>query len=408
MQLLSLIKNDLKHFIGSKSALIIMLIFPIITILTVARLSSTLLINSSAIDPIILVIADREKSFYTDFFIEKIIETPSLQDNIEIIITDEEEGQNLIDNNEAAGLVIIPENFTSNMQKSIFEPIIVIGNHKKPLQATIIKEGMESATNLMSAAQSAVFTVCDYAREYEVSEEQIDITFQKAAVSFSLKALARDQIFSETIKTPWMDMESTYFYFSSLLIFFISLYGLQGLYLYLSEKENKIITRIRSVGVPLWKIILGKWLSLTFFLFIQGTIILASFMGLGLFEATGNLNLGLLLLLVICSCISSLTLFIASLSKNDYIGSMAIFIISILGAVIGGGIVPYSYMPDFMERLGRLTMNHWALEGLIYSLFGNQVDIVLKSITIIGSLAISFLCLIILKLHWEEKKYDAI
>ncbi len=408
MQFLALIKNDLRHYFNSKFAFIVMIIFPIITILTIANLSSSLLTNSSAIDPIPLVIVDKEESFYTDFFIQKITETSSLQSNIEIIKTDEKMGQNLIDSNNAAGMVIIPEDFTDNMQKGIFEPLIVIGNHKRPLQATIIKEGMGSVTNLMSAAQSAVFTVCDYAREYEVSQEQIDLIFQRAAMSFSLKALGRDHIFSETIKTPWMDMEPTYFYFSSLLIFFVSLYGLQGMYLYISEKENKITTRIRSLGIPLWKIILAKWISLTLFLFIQAGIILSVFIALELFELTGNLKLGLLLLLIICACISSLTLFITSLSKNAYIASMAIFIISILGVFVGGGIVPYSYMPDFIGVLGKLTMNHWALEGLTYSLFGNQVGIVWKSITIIAMLTISFLCAMLVKLSREENKYETI
>lgn len=408
MKLLTLIRYDLKHYFNSKTALLAMTILPILTILAAVKISTALLVNHSFVAPITLLIVDEEESFYTNLLIQNIIETPSLQNNIEIIKTSKEEGPKLLDKNEAAGMVIIPNQFTTNMQNGIYEPLIVIGNYNKPLQATMIKEGMESVTNLMSAAQSAVFTVCDYARENKVSPKELDLIFKTSALSFSSKALGRDQIFSETIKTPWMDMAPIYFYFSSVLVLFISLYGLQGMYLYINERQNKLTTRIRTIGIPLWKIILAKWISLTLFLFIQAGIILGLSIILKLFKINGELKLGLLVLLIICSCISSFILLISSLSKNDYIGSMAIFIISILGVFLGGGIVPYAYMPTFIEQLGKLTMNHWAVQGLIYSLFGNQNHIVWQSTRIMGLLTIVFLFSMLFTLGWEEKSHETI
>lgn len=406
MKLLMLIKYDLKNYFNSITALVAMIILPILIIVAAVQISTALFVNHSFVDPITLLIVDKEKSFYTNFFIQKIVETPSLQANIEILKTNQEQGQKLLDTNKAAGMVIIPETFTDDMQKGIYQPLIVIGNHNKPLQATMIKEGMESVTNLMSAAQSAVFTVIDYAREQGLGEDEINQIFQKSAISFSLKALGRDQLFSQTIKTPWMDMDPIHFYFSSILVLFLSLYGLQGMYLTINERQNKITRRIRSVGVPLWKILIGKWTALSLFLFAQAGIILWLSKALKLFQIKGDLKLSLILLLLICSCISTLVLLISALSKNDYIASMAIFIVSILGVFIGGGIIPYAYMPNFIEQLGRLTLNYWAIQGLTYALFTSQTDIVWKSAGIIGILTVTFLCFILLILEWKERKYE--
>lgn len=408
MKLLTLIRYDLKNYFHSKVAFLAMIILPILIVLGAVQISTTLFVNHSFVDPITLIIVDQEKSFYTNFFVQKIIETPSLQKNIEIVRTSKEEGQKLLDTNKAAGMVIIPEEFTDNMQRGIYEPLMVIGNHNKPLQAIMIKEGMESVTNLMSAAQSAVFTVVDYARMAGLSENDIDQIFQKSAISFSLKALGRDQIFSEMIKTPWMNMEPVHFYFSSILALFISLYGLQGMYLTIRQRQNKITIRIRSVGIPLWKIILSKWIALSLFLFAQAGIILWLATFLKLFEIKGDLNLSLLLLLIISSCISALTLLISTLSKNDYVGSMAIFIISILGVFLGGGIVPYAYMPSFLEQIGKLTMNHWAIQGLTYSLFTTQKDILWQSARILGIWTLIFLVFSFLTSLWKETKHEAV
>ncbi len=381
-----------------------MIVLPLLIILAAVQISTSLFVNQSFVEPITLLIADEEESFYTKFFIQKIEETPSLQNNIEVVKIGVKEGQALMDSNKAAGMVIIPEGFTENMQNNIYDPLIVIGNHTKPLQATMIKEGMESVTNLMSGAQSAVFTVVDYAREYNVPGEKVNEIFKKSALAFSFKALGRDQIFSKTIKTPWMDMDPIHFYFSSILVLFLSLYGLQGMYLMIHERQLKITTRIRSIGVSLWKIIASKWISLSLFLFAQGSIILWLGKAFKLFDLKGDLKMSMLLLLIIASCISALVLLVSSFSKNDYIGSVAIFVISIVGVFLGGGIVPYSYMPSVIEQMGKFTMNYWAIQGLTYSLFGNQPEIFWQSASILGILTGFFLFCTFVRLLWEEKR----
>ena len=201
-----------------------------------------------------------------------------------------------------------------------------------------------------------------------------------------------------------MDLEPVYFYFSSILILFISFYGLQGMYLYIQERENKITTRIKTSQVALSTIIIGKWISLSLFLFIQGSIVLLICMSLKLFSSSINIRLGLFFILIICSCIASLTLLITSFSKNDYIGSISIFCISILGIFLGGGIVPYSYLPRFVEQFGKLTFNHWAIQGLIYSLFDNDYYIVWQSGLVITGLTIAFLAIIYGRLLWEDNR----
>lgn len=403
MKLLTLIRYDLKNYFYSKTAFLAMILLPILVIAAAVGISTTLLVNSSFIEPMVLVMVDQEDSFYTNFFVEKILQTPSLQDNIEIIQTSEEEGTQLLKENKAAGMVIIPAEFTSKMQESIFLPIKVIGNYNKPLEATMIKEGMQSATNLMSAAQSGVFTITHYSLEAGVGQEEFDRIFQQSALTLSSKALGRDQMFSETIKTPWFDMEANYFYFASLLVFFISLYGLQGIYLYINQRDHQLITRMKTMGISLWHIASGKYLSLTIFLFIQSSIILYLCQALKFFRLKGDMKLGLLVLLLICSCISALTLLMAAFSKNHYIGSMLVFIVSLLGVFLGGGIIPYAYMPNSLASLGKFTFNHWSVQGLIYSLFTNEADIAWQSLGLLGLLTVIFLSGLVIKLTWEEK-----
>ena len=203
-----------------------------------------------------------------------------------------------------------------------------------------------------------------------------------------------------------MDLQASYFYFSSILILFLSLYGLQGMYLYMSQKENKIITRMISTGLPLWKIILGKWLALTFFLFVHANLIVWLCKIMKLFEISGEIGLAILLLLITSSCISSLTLIISMISKNSYLASMMIFALSLLGVFLGGGLIPYSYMPSFMEQFGKFTLNYWSNQGLIYALFSQQADKVWQSILIISGLTIVSLVCLILSILWKDKKYE--
>jgi ABC-2 type transport system permease protein len=113
------------------------------------------------------------------------------------------------------------------------------------------------------------------------------------------------------------------------------------------------------------------------------------------------------LLLVICTAIAaacaSFGMFIAAVSPNAQAASgLATFVVMVMSAT-GGAWFPISLMPEFMQKIGRLSVVYWSMEGLSQVLWaGNTFGQLLPTLGVLVGITAGVMSIAIWRLNQKK------
>lgn len=139
----------------------------------------------------------------------------------------------------------------------------------------------------------------------------------------------------------------------------------------IQERQYKTLARLRTCGLPLWLIYLGKLLPYGLINQVQLLLMLA--LGCWLLPLLGsqglslNLSLGALALISLCTSVAALgwaSLIAASvrtLEQATIVSGGA----NIIMAALGGIMIPRFVMPPVMQEFSLISPMAWALEGFL-------------------------------------------
>lgn len=142
--------------------------------------------------------------------------------------------------------------------------------------------------------------------------------------------------------------------------------------LWLVERDNGVMARLRSFGVPDHAILLSKTLPYLGVNALQAALMLS--VGVWLMPLLGADALQLAgidwpaLLLVLASISAAavgLAILVACLVRTQAQAGAVVPVVNVLMAAIGGIMVPRFVMPPFMQQLAELSPMNWGLEGLL-------------------------------------------
>ncbi len=140
---------------------------------------------------------------------------------------------------------------------------------------------------------------------------------------------------------------------------------------FINEKNFGTLSRIKSINVPLYMILLGKVLPYfvinqlqLFFMLLVGRFIVP------LFNADAlSLDVDIFLLVLVSFSISfgaiGFALLVANISKTTEEATSIGGVINIIFAALAGVMVPKFIMPEFMQRVGDFSPMSWSLEAFL-------------------------------------------
>jgi len=139
----------------------------------------------------------------------------------------------------------------------------------------------------------------------------------------------------------------------------------------ISERQQGTLKRLRTMPVPLWLPIAGKWIP--FFLVNQVQVVLMILVGLFVVPLLGGdrLTLGSSFAgLVLMSCAISMAalgygLLVAVVARTTDQATTLGATGNIILAALGGVMVPRFVMPETMQQLSMASPMAWGLEGLL-------------------------------------------
>lgn len=169
---------------------------------------------------------------------------------------------------------------------------------------------------------------------------------------------------------------------------------------FINEKNFGTISRIRSINLSLFPILLGK--IIPYFIVNQIQVVIMILVGIFIVPLFGGDSLiisgNYLLIFCMSSAISlaaiCFALFIANISKTTEEATSIGGVTNIVLAALGGIMVPKFVMPQFMQDISSYSPMSWGLEGLleIFVRGGNFSDIKIYLVYLI-IFAITFLLL---------------
>jgi ABC-2 type transport system permease protein len=140
---------------------------------------------------------------------------------------------------------------------------------------------------------------------------------------------------------------------------------------FINEKNFGTISRIRSIDVSLFPILLGKIIPYFFVNQIQVVIMIligiyiVPLCGGDSLVINGNYFLIFLMSSAISICAICFALFIANISKTTEEATSIGGVTNIILAALGGIMVPKFVMPQFMQDITSYSPMSWGLEGLL-------------------------------------------
>ena len=366
---LSLLKNDTRLFLRDWKACVLLLAAPLLLISFFTYALGPYLDKSNFIEPFPIALVDLESTTQTRMLVKQLDEMSIFS---EVQRLDEKSAMKKLSDQSVGAVIIIPRDFTGSIAAGENRPVTVIGSSTMALQAYVVKNVMQSAANLISAAQSAIITIYHYSKEAGLNGKELDLVYNNAITDFFLEALARDEVFMDSEDISQFSLTPVEYFSAALIVVFMMFAGMPGMKMLVTERSEGVMRRLSASPVRAWKVVLSKLIVSALLLILQfGIIILLTSV---LFKNYWGAPVKNVLILFggIILAVSAWSVFVAAISSSpasaDIIGNLGI----LLMAVIGGSIYPLSTMPDFIRDISRLTINRWAMDGFIVLFSGND------------------------------------
>lgn len=397
ISLISLLKNDIRLFIRDWKACALLMAVPLLFISLFTYVLSPYLNKSSFIEPFPIALVDMEDTTQTRMLIKQLAEI-SIFSKVQTM--DENAAMQKLAQKGVGGVVILPPDFTASVAEGENKPVTVIGSSAMPLEAYIVKNVIQSAADLVSAAQSAIITIYHYDKLAGLSGKELDARYNSAISEYFMGALARNNVFSQTDSAPQYDVTPVEYFTAALIVVFTMFAGMPGMKMLVTEKSLGVSRRLSATTVAMWKLILSKLIVSALLLVLQfGVIITFTSILFHNYWGAPVKNIFLLFGGLILA-VSAWSIFVASVSSTpaaaDMIGSLGI----LLMAIVGGNIYPLTSMPEWVRSLSKLTMNRWAMDGFIVLFSGNDAagtGIYALMLTVIG---VVLFCISIGMISW--------
>lgn len=451
MKIISIIIKDLKVMFSDKKALAIMILMPMIltTILSFALKGSFSSGSDSDFEPVNIAIVrlynsegdsemfesslsnnfllkeigeaalkdlmeagndiDPEKIFFEDF-----MESEDVSEFIRYRIEDKGRALELLNNEEVSAIVILPEKFEYDMKINLLTPfrnkveIKVLTHPDKNISGKIVKSIMEAFTNSMSSVIIGKNVIIETAMANNLGNEGFnsmqDIMEGMTDVMESIKINIDDVVLEG--RKP---IKSSDYYAVAMMTMFILFAAGQGGRMLLEEKDNLTYQRMAVGGVSKLEVLSGKFITVFIIALFQITVMI-TFSRFALKVEWGDFGAVLFISIAAAFAVAGLGSFIGAMtySAGNYKMANIFENIIIQGmALLGGSFFPIDVMPEFMQKLGFLSLNGVALKAYLKVLTGYHTNDILNYILILAAAGLVFAILAVAVLNGREGKSDA-
>ena len=352
------------------------------------------------VEPFNVAIVNYDQALETRIIVQQFKNSKQIKDLVNLIESDEMTAMEMLEKNQLASVIIIPDAFSNDISEGKNTPVLMIGNRQRPLQSLLIKTVMESFANNVTAAQSGVNTVYYFLKKINAPTRVLQMELQNSILKFSLNSLGRKEFFiEEKIDDPAIKNPVHYYFLSSLIIL-IEIWTLMLMSIFAGTRHVLLEQRILLFGVKQVAIIFSNLVVLSSILFLQTSIVFVAVLSFDQYNLKTIFAIGL-----ISWAVSTFFVFLDAIVLNKTMFNLFGLSTVIILAFIGGGIVPLSYLPPIFEQMSFISINKWALDLFLLSSEDIIALLPLANLTLIT--VICFILATLFHVRWVKKDYDS-
>lgn len=342
--------------------MLILLLTPMLFLAGIGVICTKILNEKNHVEFFDIAIVDNDQTIETKYVIQQLLDSGNLSKAANVHQVDEHQAMALMEKNEIAAMVVIPEGFSEDVKTGTNTPVKVIGNASKPLQSQLVLHVLESAARLTSAAQSGINTVYHFLKEENSSSEVLQAEYKKNILSFSLHILGRGEIFEVKEKQNLFQQDIVQYYVLSFYLLLIMIWSFGFSYLLKGKSNESLRLRLYSRGITGFEEkIASLATSVVYLTFIS---ILLSIPILMWIDQPISRSIVMATLLIVLTFVSFFMM-VETLVSSEKLYLLAGIGLIIMGAIAGGHIIPTVYFPAWLENIGLYTINSWAFEFLL-------------------------------------------
>ncbi len=386
-------KNELKMFIKDRVALIMLFTLPLLFIWLFMQAFSPYLYDSRYSELFSIAIVDEDNTTLSQMLVNQFQGEEYIEKYVQVHHTDRSTAMDMLEKDEIAGIIIMPEDFTGSIYRGENRSLIYIGNQAQAFTSDLLKGQLESSCQLVSAGQSGVLAVLRSIALGGANADLRDSQLQETVYAFTMDALDRTRIFAEKTVSFIPNVNPSEYFSASLIIVFVAFLSIRGMKSLLDEKEPGMGNRLKSSPLRLWQLIGGKLLASFLVAFVQ-LIVIVSITGLVFQNYFGGSMLNLcLLFLAAAFAVAAWAMFVAGVSPNPQVASLLGYVGTPVLAIIGGNIYPLVAMPDILKTASQFTLNRWAMDGFLKVFAGDTSFTVGQDVSMLIIIGAVFLVL---------------
>lgn len=364
----------LKSVLKKWKTLILLFAIPLILMGGMAFIAAKAFTDRERLEPFQAAIVDQDRTFQTEYVIKQLTDSEEITAIVKPVITDEKRARTLLKENKIAGMVILPKDFSQTILSGENVPLTVTGNEKKPLQAYLFRQVMESAADYTSAAQSGINTVYDVMSEAGLSPEDRKTEYKRDLLTFSLHALGRNEVFEMTEENSLFLQNVFHYYGVSIFVLLLMVWAYQILLFMRGQLTPGIRTRLLLYRMDGWKIHLAEWAAAVVFLLplLAGGLYAFKEADIWGGEEIAKTAGGMILLLAL---FTALFASLSALLRSDRLFQVVSALLISAGSVMGGHFIPAFYLPSWLEAWQAWILNTHVLDAAFSIIAGEQADL---------------------------------
>ncbi len=380
--------KDLRIAFRDRAALILMLAAPFVLTLGLGLVTGRFSGTAGGLADIPVVIVNLDNEQLGNALVD-VFNSDDLADLMEpSASSDPEAARRLIDEDEAAAAIIIPEGFTrstlpqsedlANPDAVAPEPvqIEVYANPSRPTSAGIIQAIVdEFISRVEEGRMSSLTSVLQMLNSGRITPQQAGTAMSEQMESSPTADSLAITIHSETAANETLEFDILAYIAPGMALMFLMYTVSYGGRSILAEKTQGTLPRLLVSPTSATQILGGK----IFGIFLTGAAQMLILIGATslLFQVKWGDSVGLIVL-VLAAVVGATGwgMLITALARTPaQVGSVGTAVMLIFG-ILGGSFINIDQMPPMVQSVSRITPNAWALDGFTtLGLGGNLGDI---------------------------------